>query len=338
MLIFRTGQWLYLVLFCKERLPVWWLWIAATTSPYNYCTYKTKNCWRSIDAHFNVPRSQDLLLLIIAIINIWTLWKPFSMVRIWLYGIAEPSIIPALVALIRFKIIYLAIWCILSTIALCIDQYSHATGQYSSLLHLWINCSVKLHNELGENTLTHSVLLFPNPCIPSCFHYIDHHQHLLNILLWSLYRPNQSRKIWCGTHIALLPGFWILNSVVQFNIYFIVCLAIIFTVVWIIQVPIPVKPIFGVWNHKRWAIIITSGRMAVDSFDSADIQYLRSSSREDLCGQSWWHRWFFGRSKCHRTIMLKVWPGCFDHLFHVQNVSHWCHLFILSARLILCSS
>ena len=105
---FQNGAVIVFCTFCQERLPVWWLWIAATTSPYNYCTYKTKNHWCSIDAHFNVPCNQDLLLSIIAIINVWTSWMPFSMIRFWLYGIAEPSIIPALVTLIRFNIIYLA--------------------------------------------------------------------------------------------------------------------------------------------------------------------------------------------------------------------------------------
>jgi len=40
-LIFRMGQWRYGLLFCHERLPVCWLWIALTTGPFNYPTYKT---------------------------------------------------------------------------------------------------------------------------------------------------------------------------------------------------------------------------------------------------------------------------------------------------------
>ena len=70
--IFRMGQWPYGFLYCQERLPVWWLWIAPTMSRFNYPTYKTKNCWRSIDAHFNVLSSQDLLPLLIAFMIIWT--------------------------------------------------------------------------------------------------------------------------------------------------------------------------------------------------------------------------------------------------------------------------
>jgi len=107
-LISWMGQWSGRLLFGKERIPASWLWIAPTTLPFNYHTYKTKNCWPSIDAYCNVQSIQDLLPLIIAIINIWTLWMPFNVIRTWLYGKAEPSNSPALVTLIRLKRIYLA--------------------------------------------------------------------------------------------------------------------------------------------------------------------------------------------------------------------------------------
>ena len=107
----------------------------------------------------------------------------FSIIRTWLYGMAKLSNIPALVALIRFKFIYLAILCILPAIDLFIDQDSHVTGQYSSIIPLSIKCLVILHTELGDNTLTHSVLLLLDPLIPLCFHYIDCHQPLFNLLL-----------------------------------------------------------------------------------------------------------------------------------------------------------
>jgi len=191
---------------------------------------------------------------------------------------------------------------------------------------------VKLHNELGDNTLTHSGLLFLDPLIPPCFHYIDHHQRLFSYLLWPLCRPNWSGNIQCGTYIPLLRGYWILTAIVQFHIWCIVRLPGVFAVIWIIQVPIPVKPIFGVWNAFRWTILVTFSRMAVDSLDSADIHYLSLSSREVLCRQCWWQMWFFRQFKCSRTIMLKVWPGCIDNLCSIWNVSYSCHLFILSVR------
>jgi len=149
---------------------------------------------------------------------------------------------------------------------------------------------VKLHNELGDNRLMYSVLLFLNPLIPPHFHYIDCHERLFSIFLWPSYMANQLGNIQCGTHIPLLWGFWILTALVQFHIWFIVCLPVVFAVIWIIQVPIPVQPIFSDWNDFRWTILITFGRMAVDLFDSADIQYFSSSSTEVLCRQSWWHR------------------------------------------------
>ena len=67
-LIFRMGQWSCCSLFCQRRLPVHWLWKAAARSLFNYRTYKTKNRWCSVDAHFNVLSSQDLLPFIIAFI------------------------------------------------------------------------------------------------------------------------------------------------------------------------------------------------------------------------------------------------------------------------------
>ena len=85
--------------------PVCWLWIAPTTSPFNYRTYKAENRWHSDDAHCNVRSSQDLLPLIIAILNVWTLWMPLSMIRTCLYGTAKASNIPRVVTLIWLKFI-----------------------------------------------------------------------------------------------------------------------------------------------------------------------------------------------------------------------------------------
>jgi len=51
-----------------EQVPT----LAPATSPFNYRTYKTKKRWRSVDAHFNILSSQDLLPWIIALMNIWT--------------------------------------------------------------------------------------------------------------------------------------------------------------------------------------------------------------------------------------------------------------------------
>jgi len=122
--------------------------------------------------------------------------------------------------------------------------------------------SDKLHNELGDNTLTLSDLHFLNNLIPCRFHYIDCHQRLFSLLLWPSYRPNQSRNIRSSTHILLLWGFRIRSAVVYFHIWFVVCLPVIIAVIWIIQVPIPVNPIFSVWDAFRWTILITFGRIS----------------------------------------------------------------------------
>jgi hypothetical protein len=135
-LIFRMGHWLCHILFCQERLPLLWLWIAVSRSLLNYHTYKTNNHWGAVVGNSNVRSSQDLLRSIFAVINIWTLWMPFSVFRTWLYGKAKPSNHQALVTLIRLKFIIVAKQCILSATALFINQDSHAAGECSSIIFL----------------------------------------------------------------------------------------------------------------------------------------------------------------------------------------------------------
>jgi len=78
--------------------------------------------------------------------------------------------------------------------------------------------------------------------------------------------------------------------------------------------------------------------MTVDWFDSAVIQYKSSSSREVLRRQRLWQRWSFRQYKCSRTIMLKEWPGCIDHLCSIRYVCYSCDLLVLSTRFLLCST
>jgi len=82
---------------------------------------------------------------------------------------------------------------------------------------------------------------------------------------------------------------------------------------------------------------MTFGRMAVDSFESAEVEYLSLSSRQVLCRQSWWQMWYFWQCECSRTIMMNVWPGCLDDFFDIWNVSYGCHLHVMSAGFLLCS-
>jgi len=49
--IFMMGQRMWLYLSCQYRQPILWLCIVTTKLLLNYLTYKTKNCWHSIDAH-----------------------------------------------------------------------------------------------------------------------------------------------------------------------------------------------------------------------------------------------------------------------------------------------
>jgi len=152
--------------------------ISATKSLFNYHTYMTKNRWPSIDAHFDVVSIQNLLPSIIEFVIIWTCWLPFWLIETWPFGKAEPSNVVALVALIQLKCIYLATWLILPGILLFINQYSPVTAKYPPIIVLYMKISVKQHQELGENSLTDSVLCFLDPVIPPSVHCIDRVHHL----------------------------------------------------------------------------------------------------------------------------------------------------------------
>lgn len=146
---------------------------------------------------------------------------------------------------------------------------------------------VKLHKHPGKHWLTHHVLHFLESLFPQDWHSADLHQFLFKHFLWPPYWLNLFGNIQRGTHILLRWGFWIFHIIVQHCDSFFVRLPIGYTVIVIIQVSIPVKPISGVWNAVWCAILITVDRMAVDSFDSGDIQYMSMSSREVLCRHCW---------------------------------------------------
>jgi hypothetical protein len=68
--------------------------------------------------------------------------------------------------------------------------------------------------------------------------------------------------------------FQILDTIVALDIRFNFRCAILFTVIWIIKVPIPGKPIFSNQNDLRWANFIMFDWMIVDSADSVHMQYI----------------------------------------------------------------
>jgi len=189
----------------------------------------------------------------------------------------------------------------------------------------------------GGNTLTHSVLFCFVPLIPARFHRIIRHQHVFHHFFRPACWQHQSGNIKCGRHIRLLWGFRILDAILHLSVEFCVSLPAVFAGIWITEVTIPVGLIFLVRNAFICTVQITFGWMVVDSFDSVDITYVSSSSREVLCSQSWWQWWSFWLFTCRHTIMLEVWPGCFDDLFSIWNISYGCHLLLLGARFLQCS-
>jgi hypothetical protein len=77
--------------------------------------------------------------------------------------------------------------------------------------------------------------------------------------------------MWRGSHILLLWAFRILNTIVGLYIGFIICCAIIFAVISIIQVANPVQPIICVRTAFKCDTLIAFDWMTVESPDSADI-------------------------------------------------------------------
>jgi len=204
----------------------------------NYRTYKTTNCWRSVDTHFDWLSIQHLLPSIIVFILIWLYRLSFCLSETRPCGKAERRNHIALFTLTRLKMMYHAKRFIAPAIHLFMNRYSQVTSYHSPIIHLQLKLSVKLH-KAGE-PLTHSVLLFLPSFISLRFNCVDCHKHLFNLSLWVRCRPNLSRQISCGAHILLLWVFRILNAILVLYIGFIVHCAILFTVIWIIQVAIPV--------------------------------------------------------------------------------------------------
>jgi len=103
---------------------------------------------------------------------------------------------------------------------------------------------------------------------------------------WPPCWPNQSRHIWSRSNHPVLWAFPSIDAIVCLYIGFIICLTVRFTVVWIVQVTIPVQLIFGVGNAFRCTILHTVGWMAAHWCELADVQHLSSYSREVICRQA----------------------------------------------------
>jgi len=123
-LIMKIGQGAFRILFCLYRLPIHGLDITTTKSLVDYMTYLTKNCWRSVDAHFNVLPCQSPLPSITVWNIIWTYWVPFYRIKTWPFGKVKPSNLLAWVALIELKFIYPGEWCI-SSATFCVSTNIH---------------------------------------------------------------------------------------------------------------------------------------------------------------------------------------------------------------------
>jgi len=132
-LIFMMGQGACRFILVLQRRPILHLWQPATihNSDYRWCN--TKNRWHSIDVHFNVLSSQNLLTAIIVFKIISAYLLPVRLIYEWPHGEARHRNILAWVNLIILKFIYHAEMCILPAV---LHKYLHATAYYSPNIFL----------------------------------------------------------------------------------------------------------------------------------------------------------------------------------------------------------
>ena len=140
----------------------------------------TTNCWRSVDAYFNVLSSQHLRSSTIVFIMIQTDWLSFCQIETRPCGKAERSNILSLFTLTWLKIIYLAKRFIAPTVHLFSNRYSQSTAYCSPIIYLWLPLSFKQHAKAGE-LLMYSVRLFLHSFTPPHFCCIDYYQHYFNL-------------------------------------------------------------------------------------------------------------------------------------------------------------
>jgi len=144
------------------------------------------------------------------------------------------------------------------------------------------------YKQPSEYILTHSVLLFLVTLIPSCFHCMDSYYHLVSLLLQHQYWLTQSSNIKCNNNILVLWAFRIITAFVMCSVGSSISLIVVCAVSWNIEVTIPVRANFGIWNATRNNVLITLGWIVVYICNLVDIQYLWLLSREVHCRQRRW--------------------------------------------------
>jgi hypothetical protein len=100
---------------------------------------------------------------------------------------------------------------------------------------------------------------------------MNRHQPFSSLFHGLMCGPNQSRNIWRCTYNAVLWAFCTFNATAWLSVGFIVFLKFVFTLVWIIEIAILVKLIWGVGNAFGFNVFITFHWMTVDSSDSVEV-------------------------------------------------------------------
>jgi hypothetical protein len=107
--------------------------------------------------------------------------------------------------------------------------------------------------------------------IPPCFCCTDSYQLFFSLFHWLLCWPNRSWNIRCHTHKMVDWAFRSRAAIAMIYVRFIICVTVIFALIWIIQIAVPVKSISSAENAFGCAILITVRSMTVNSSDSVDV-------------------------------------------------------------------
>jgi hypothetical protein len=84
-LIVMIGKGEYRILFCQWRQPLRWLWMTTTNLHFNNLTWRTMNCWCSIDAHLATRISPWCNNSLWRGTQITAFWQSFYPLHVWFH-------------------------------------------------------------------------------------------------------------------------------------------------------------------------------------------------------------------------------------------------------------
>ena len=299
---------------------------------------QNKNCWCSIDSHFDLLSIENLLQSIIVFIMFWTYSLSSWQIETWPCGKAEPRNILALFALILLKFIYLAKTIIAPAIHLFINWYSQATAHHWPIIYLSMKLTVMLHKEAGDTSwcvsyyvfsisilLVASIVLTITNTFPAC--QFDFRVSQINLEKFcaahTSCRSELSGSSMQSPHSESDSTSASQSSSLSFGLH---------------KLPYQTSqfPVTKILPGAPSASLSTGWRSILPIWQPFNI-WVRPPVRY-FAEKTWWQMWSFWQFECSCTVTLREWPRCVDDLIHIRNVSQGCHSPVLSARFLSCSA